>query len=112
MWFQDMAQDGANSNAQAGTLQNQITLEMLTNTRQYDSIEAQIQSPPWWKTILTVIIVIILFLLFAFYICNYLMNFISKRFEAFKLQMIIQAPMIATGSSNYYLGPLDQRSSI
>ena len=46
MWFQDMAQDGANSNAQAGTLQNQITFEMLTNTRQFDSIEAQIQSPP------------------------------------------------------------------
>ena len=78
MWFQDMAQDGANSNAQAGTLQNQITLEMLTNTRQYDSIEAQIQSPPWWKTILTIIIVVILFLLFAFYISNCIMNFVSK----------------------------------
>ena len=46
MWFQDMAQDGASSNAQAGTLQNQITFEMLTNTRQFDSIEAQRQSPP------------------------------------------------------------------
>ena len=32
------------------------------------------------------------------------MNFISKRFETFKLQMIIQAPMIATGSSNLLLG--------
>ena len=40
------------------------------------------------------------------------MDFISKRFEAFKLQMIIKAPVIATGSSNYYLGPLDQRASI
>ena len=32
---------------------------------------------------MTVIVVVILFLLFAFYICNYIMNFISKRFETF-----------------------------
>ena len=86
MRFHDVTQDHANSNAQAGTLQNQITLEMLTNTRQYDSIEAQIQSPPWWKTILTIIIVVILFLLFAPYMCNCIMNFVSKWLEAFKLQ--------------------------
>ena len=38
-----------------------------------------------------------------------------KRFfclKPFKLQMIVQAPMSATASSNYYLGPLEQRSSI
>ena len=29
-----------------------------------------------------------------------------------KLQMVVQAPMSATASSNYYLGPLNQRSSI
>ena len=46
MWFQDVARDRANSSARAGAPQNQITFEMLTNTRQFDSIEAQIQSPP------------------------------------------------------------------
>ena len=30
MWFQDVARDHANSNARAGTPQNQITFEMLT----------------------------------------------------------------------------------
>ena len=69
-------------------------------------------SSPWWKTILSVVIVIILFLLFAPYICNCIMDFVSKQYEAFKLQMIIQAPMIVTDSSSYYLGFLDQRSSI
>ena len=69
-------------------------------------------SSPWWKTILSVVIVIILFLLFAPYICNCIMNFVSKQHEVLKLQMIIQAPMIVTDSSSYYLGILDQRSSI
>ena len=78
MWFQDVAWDRANSNAQAGAPQNQITFEILTNTGQLDAIEAQMQSPHWWETILTVIIVVILFLLFAFYICTYIMNFVSK----------------------------------
>ena len=32
--------------------------------------------------------------------------------KAFKLQMVVQAPMSATASSKYYLGPLDQRPSI
>ena len=38
-----------------------------------------------------------------------------KRFfclKPFKLQMVVQAPMSVTAFSNYYLGPLDQRSSI
>ena len=64
------------------------------------------------KTGISLIIVIILFMLFAPCICDCIMNFVSKRLEAFKLQMIVQAPMIATGFSNYYLGPLDQRSSV
>ena len=34
MWFQDVARDHANSNARAGTPQNQITFEMLTGTGQ------------------------------------------------------------------------------
>ena len=66
MWLQGMAQDRANSNARAGTAQKQITFEMLTGTGQCNAIETQIQSPPWWKTILTVINVVIWFLLFAF----------------------------------------------
>ena len=78
MWFQDVAQGHVSSNAWADTPRNQIPFEMLTNTGQCDAIETQIQSPPWWKTILTVIIVVILFLLFAFYICSYIMNFVSK----------------------------------
>ena len=42
MWFQDIARDHANRNARAGAPQNQITFEMLTGTRQFDAIEAQI----------------------------------------------------------------------
>ena len=45
-------------------------------------------SSPWWKSILTFVTVIILFLLFALHIYNCIMNFVSKRLEAFKLQMI------------------------
>lgn len=44
MWFQDVARDHANSNA--GAPQNQITFEMLTSTRQFDVVKAQIQCPP------------------------------------------------------------------
>ena len=36
------------------------------------------------------------------------MGFVCNHLEAFKLQMVVQAPMSATNSSNYYLGPLDQ----
>ena len=38
MWLQDVARDRANSNAQAGTPQNQITFEMLTGTGQFDTM--------------------------------------------------------------------------
>ena len=41
-----IARDHANKNAQAGTPQNQTTFEMLTGTRQFDTIEAQIQCLP------------------------------------------------------------------
>ena len=55
MWFQDIARDHANKNPRAGTPPNQITFEMLTGARQFDTIEAQIQSPPLlheqWKTV-------------------------------------------------------------
>ena len=46
------------------------------------------------------------------YICNCIMGFVSNCVKAFRLQMVVQAPTSATASSNYYLGPLDQRSSI
>ena len=46
LWFHDVVQDRANSNARAGTPQNQITFKMLTGTKQFDTIEAQIQYPP------------------------------------------------------------------
>ena len=45
MWFHDIARDHANKNTRAGTPQNQITYEMLTGSRQFDTIEAQIQCP-------------------------------------------------------------------
>ena len=45
------------------------------------------------------------------YVCNCIMGF-SNRLKAFKLQMVVQAPTRAITSSNYYLGPLDQRPSI
>ena len=46
MWFHDVVQDRANSNARAGTPQNQITFKMLTGTGQFDLVKAQIQCPP------------------------------------------------------------------
>ena len=55
MWFQDIARDHANKNPRAGTPPNQITFEMLPGVRQFDTIEAQIQCPPFlheqWKTV-------------------------------------------------------------
>ena len=48
MWFHDIARDHANKNARAGTPQNQITFELLTGARQFDTIEAQIQCLPLW----------------------------------------------------------------
>ena len=46
------------------------------------------------------------------YICNCKMWFVSNRLKAFKLQLVVQASGSATASSNYYLGPLDQRPSM
>ena len=46
MCFQDIARDHANRNVRAGAPQNQITFEMLTDTGQFDAIEAQIRCPP------------------------------------------------------------------
>ena len=46
------------------------------------------------------------------YTYNFKTGFVSNCLKAFKLQMIVQAPMSATTSSDYYLGPLDQRPSV
>ena len=44
-------------------------------------------------------------------ICNCITGLVSSRMNAFKLQMVAQIPATVAASSNYYLGPLDQRSS-
>ena len=73
------------------------------------SLWEMLTSSPWWKSILIVIILIVLFSLFVPCICNCVTGFVSNRFKAFKLQMVVQAPRSPTTSSNYYLGSLDQR---
>ena len=45
-------------------------------------------------------------------ICNCKTELVSNHLKAFKLQIVVQAPMNATTSSNYYSGLLDQRPSI
>ena len=61
----------------------------------------------WLLTLL-----IVLFLLFAPWVCNCVMGFVSSCLKAFKLQMVAQTPATAATSCNYYLGPLDHRPSI
>ena len=46
MQFHDVARDHTNKSAWAGTPPNQITFEMLTDTGQFNAIEAQIQCLP------------------------------------------------------------------
>ena len=57
------------------------------------SLWEALTNSPWWKTILIIIILIVLFLLFAPFICK-CVNCICFCLEAFKLQMIVQAPML------------------
>ena len=61
---------------------------------------------------LLILILIVLFLLFAPCICNCITGFVSSHMKAFKLQMVAQTPATTVASSSYYLGPLDQISSI
>ena len=56
--------------------------------------------------------VIVLFLLFAPCICNCVTRFVSNHMKALKLQMVAQTPAITAASPDYYLGPLDQTSSL
>ena len=76
------------------------------------SFREMLTNAPWWKTILFTIILIALFLLFAPCICNCVTGFVSSCMKAFKLQMIAQTCATAVASCNYYLGPLDQKSSV
>ena len=61
---------------------------------------------------LLILILNVVFLLFVPCICNCITGFVSSRMKAFKLQMVAQTPATAVASSSYYLGPLDQISSI
>ena len=61
---------------------------------------------------LLIMILNVVFLLFAPCICNCITGFVSSYMKAFKLQMVAQTPATAVASSSYYLGPLDQISSI
>ena len=96
-----------------------FTKQMTKMTGAMDTPEATIASlwetltsSPWWTTILITIILIVLYLLFAPCICNCVTGFVSSCMKAFNLQMVFWAPMSATASSNYYLGPLDQIPSV
>ena len=91
---------------------NKMTQAVDIPETSISSLWEMLTSSSWWKTILIALILIVLFLLFA--PCNYncVTGFVSSLMKAFKLQIVAQTPTIMTASSNYYLGPLDQRSSI
>ena len=83
-----------------------------TPERSFASLWERLTSSPWCTTILITIILIVSFLLFAPCICNCVTGFVSSRMKAFKLQMVAQTPATVAAASSYYLGPLDQISSI
>ena len=90
---------------------NKMTGAMDIPEASIASFWEMLTSAPWWKTILLTIILIVLFLLFAPCICNCVTGFVSSCIKTFKLQIVTQTPATAAASSNYYLGPLDQKSS-
>ena len=91
---------------------NKMIGAMNTPEASIASLWEMLTSSPWWTTILIIIILIVLFLLFAPCICNCITGFVSNHMKAFKLQMIAQTCATAVASCNYYLGPLDQKSSV
>ena len=91
---------------------NKMIGAMDTPEASIASLWEMLTSSPWWTTILITIIPIVLFLLFDPYLCNCIIGFISSCMKAFKLQMLAQTPATTAAASNYYLGPLDQISSI
>ena len=88
---------------------NKMTGAMDTPEASIASLWEMLTSTPWWTTIL---ITILLIVLFAPCICNCITGFVSSRIKAFKLQTVAQTPATAAAVSNYYLGTLDQISSI
>ena len=91
---------------------NKMIGAMDTPEASIASLWEMLASSSWWKTILITVILIVLFLLFAPCICNCITGFVSSHMKAFKLQMVVQTSTTAAASSNYYLGPLDQKSSV
>ena len=91
---------------------NKMIGAMDTPEASVASLWETLTSSPWWTTILIIIILIVFFLLFSPCICNCITGFVSSRMKAFKLQMVAQTSATAAAASNYYLGPLDQISSI
>ena len=91
---------------------NKMIGAMDTPEASIASLWETLTSSPWGKSILITIILIVLFLLFAPCICNCVTGFVSIRMKAFKLQMVAQTPAITAASPDYYLGPLDQTSSL
>ena len=91
---------------------NKMIGAMDTPEASIASLWERLTSSPWWKTILITIILIILFLLFAPCICNCVTGFVFSHMKAFKLQMVAQTPVLIAASSDYYVGPLDQTSSL
>ena len=91
---------------------NRMIEAMDTPEASIASLWETLTHSPWWTTILITIILIVLFLLFAPCICNCITEFVSSCMKAFKLQMVAQTPATVAAASSYYLGPLDQISSI
>ena len=91
---------------------NKMIGAMDTPEASIASLWETLTSSPRWKTILITIILIVLFLLFAPCICNCVTGFVSSRMKPFKLQKVAQTSATAATSSNYYLGLLDQKSSV
>ena len=91
---------------------NKLIGAMDTPEASIASLLETLASSPWWTTILITIILIVLFLLFAPCICKCITEFVSSRMKDFKLQMVVHTPATAEASSPYYLGTLDQISSI
>ena len=91
---------------------NKMIEAMDTPEASIASLWETLTGSPWWTTILITIILMVLLLLFAPCICNCITGFVSSRIKAFKLQTVAQTPATAAAVSNYYLGTLDQISSI
>ena len=91
---------------------NKLIGAMDTPETSIASLWETLTSSPCWTTILITIILIVLFLLFAPCICKCITEFVSSRMKSFKLQMVAQTAATPAAAYNYYLGPLNQISSV